>query len=676
MTDRNKSIIYWKWEDSTLDSDLIAKIDDLCNRTEMSTVCIGLHWLKRRYHDQKVFDALSRCSEELHKRGRSVVVEACPRNEGAAFFEKFPKDIGYVTTATEISLDSQGKGETVIDTTGIPHYWRMIEYEKPILLSAYTISKCGEYLFGQDSWQHAEKVVTLLPKDDNSTIVSVQAGQSSAGKSVVAFVGIPQPIPDLASERLPELYEEMLNHLKNANIDGVMSDEWGYDVIIRMEEQDNIDKKKPEIYFEHVTYSKDFAKRYEDICDGKLLEDLLYFYYQEEGCREKSIQKVNAYHKTFRTIMSKNDEDMYALAKQKLGADAFYGVHPTWWGNNYLQNFEGFKNGLYWWEAKRDIAQTDEIVIMPIRTALTHKWGCDYWYNMWYSMGTRDINTYYRETWNNVRFGGRTHYLAYECPNEAVVLELKPEGLLESIEEMDAVVRTLDPYQKASPDCRVLVLFGMENSLNWFYNDQAAPPWYPRHKILSTVLECADRIFDQYLCDLVPTSEIVNGSLSVKDGRVSYGTQVYDTVVLLAPDSLNKTCFLFLSQIDKSRFIVAGEAQEYDDGRRLTAEDCAILDSGKRIMDLFSPDEIISLLQQWNISTNRFTNGCVLQDGSLIFTAEGKYPVHNPLTVQETYQDLCVDFEGEDLLYLHQQEGKYTPIYQKGTCTLKMTDQV
>ncbi|MDE6274771.1 MAG: hypothetical protein K2L87_06980, partial [Clostridiales bacterium] len=78
---------------------------------------------------------------------------------------------------------------------------------------------------------------------------------------------------------------------------------------------------------------------------------------------------------------------------------------------------------------------------------------------MWYSMGTRDINTYYVETWRNLRFGGRTHYLGYECPNEAVVLELKPQGMLESIEDMDARVRMYDGVV-SQPDCKLLLLFG------------------------------------------------------------------------------------------------------------------------------------------------------------------------------------------------------------------------
>lgn len=672
MKAKNKSVIYWKWDDATLESDLAGKIEDLCSRMDVGSVFIGLHWIKHRFLDPEVQQALGLCCRELHSRGVRLISEACPRNEAATFFEQHPGEVAYVTTATEVALDGEGRGQALVDTTPIPHYWRVIGHVKPAVLRAFLMNKTGDHRYAPGSAVAADETAELAPQDENHTLVRVDAGREAAGKTAVVFVGIPQPIPDLASDAFGEFYTRLLEPLKAMGADGVMSDEWGYDVIIRIEDEgaDPDYYKKREIYFEHVTYSDNFARRYRQFCNRELKDDLLRFYYTEEGRRDLSVRCVNAYHAAFRDIMRRNDETMYSLCKEVMGPDTFYGVHPTWWGNNYLQNFEGFKNAFYWWEAKRDIAQTDEIVIMAIRTALAHKWGGDCWYNMWYSMGTRDIKTYYRDTWNSVRFSGRTHYLAYECPNEAVVLELKPEGLLESIEEMDAEVRMLDPVQNAMPDCRVLVLFGMQNALNWYYNDQTAPPWYPRHKVLSTVLECADRIFDQTLCDLVPTTEIENGSLFVDGGRVRYGSQEYDAVVLLGADSLSPACFPFLQKVDPARLIVAGEAREFDDGAPLTDACRAVLERGVRLPGLDCAEEIKKILRDWGIADNRFENGCVLQDGSLIFTAEGLEATHNPLTVQVKLGDLSVEFEGEDFLFLRHQNGAYAPLYPKGSCVL------
>ena len=672
MEAKNKSVIYWKWEDSTLESNLAAKVEDLCSRMDVGSVFIGLHWVKRAFRDPKLQEAVSLCAGELHKRGCRLIVECCPRNEAAAFFAAHPEDVAYVTTATELALDGEGRGSALVDTTPIPHYWRTAP-QSPALLRAFLMEKTGSHTYAAGSAEAADARTSLSPADGAHTRVAFDGGPEAAGKTAVVFIGIPQPIPDLASDAFSDFYAELLEPLRAAGADGVMSDEWGYDVIIRIEDEstDPDYYKKREIYFEHVAYTDNFARRYRQFSGRELRDDLLRFFYEEEGRRALCVRCVNDYHETFRDIMRRNDETMYALSKKILGPDAFYGVHPTWWGNNTLQNFEGFKNAFYWWEAKRDVAQTDEIVLMCIRTALAHKWGGNTWYNMWYSMGTRDIKTYYRETWNNVRFGGRTHYLAYECPSEAVVLELKPQGLLESIEEMDAEVRLLDPCQNALPDCRVLLLFGMQNALNWYYNDNPAPPWYPRHKVLSTVLETADRVFDDYLCDLVPTSEIENGSLFTDGGRVRYGSQEYDAVVLLAPDSLSPACFPFLEKLDASRLVVAGEAREFSDGTPLSAACRAVLDRGVRLEDLACAAEIKAVLKEWGIAENRFENGCVLQDGSLVFTADGENAVHNPLSVHIVHEGLRIDFEGEDVLFLQHENSTYNPIYPKGACRLQ-----
>ena len=249
---------------------------------------------------------------------------------------------------------------------------------------------------------------------------------------------------------------------------------------------------------------------------------------------------------------------MYETVKEVLGKDAFWGVHPTWWGSVDSLNFEFYKNGFYWWDAKRDYAQTDETILYCIRTALAHRFSSPVWYNMWYSMGTRDINTYYTETWRNLRYGGRTHYLGYECPNEAVVLELKPEGMLESIEEMDARVRLFDGAGAVQPDCRLLLLFGYEAVSNWA-DIGMTMPWKPQNPRLDAVLNTANAVFSELLCDLVPSYAAENASLFVNGrGRAQYGTQEYDAVVVLYPDGMAKAAEDFVRALPKDRLVLCG----------------------------------------------------------------------------------------------------------------------
>lgn len=671
MQPKNKSVMYWKWDDSIIASDLVWKINDLCDRFDLGSIFIGLHWIHHRFIDPEVQNALKLCCDEFHRRGVRVISEACPRNEAATYFEKYPEEIAWLTAATEITLDENGCGSAEVKVPPVDHYWRTIEHVKPAELVTFLIEKTGKGTFAPGSDRKVSGITTVSPEGKTAR-VQVDAGKDGAGKCAVVFVGIPQTIPDLASDGFGEFYEFLLRTVKEAGVDGVMSDEWGYDVILDVENADTDPQayRRRELYMEHLTWSKGFDRRYSQVCNRSLKDDLLRLFYTEDGNRAASIRCVNDYHAAFRAIMRSNDDTMYELCKKVLGPDAFYGVHPTWWGNNYLQNFEGFKNALYWWEAKRDIAQVDEIVIMAIRTALAHKWGGDTWYNMWYSMGTRDIKSYFRDTWNSVRYTGRTHYLGYECPNEAVVLELKPAGLLESIEEMDARVRPLDPVQNAMPDCRVLVLFGMQNALNWHYDTQVTPPWYPRHKVLTPVLQTADQLFGKYLCDLVPTTEIENGSLIADGGKVRYGTQTYDAVILLAPNSMSASCYSFLQKVDPRRLIVAGKATEFADGTPLTARCAAVLDRGIRLESIECADKLAEVLADWGIAPNRWDNGCVAQDGSVTFTAEGLKATGNPLSVHVCHGDTRIDFEGEDVLFLQPHGDGWKAVFPAGKCLI------
>ena len=295
MKSKNKSVIYWKWEDATLESDLAAKVEDLCSRMDAGSVFVGLHWVKRDFWDEKLQEAVALCARELHKRGRRLHVECCPRNEAAAFFQAHPEDVAYVTTATEIALNKDGRGSALTDTTPIPHYWRTAR-QQPALLRAFLLDKTGPRTYASGSAEGADGCVTLSPADDNRTLVAVDGGPGAAGRTAVVFVGIPQPIPDLASDAFADFYAAMLTPLKKAEADGVMSDEWGYDVIIRIEDEstDPDYYKKREIYFEHVTYTDNFARRYRRFCNRELRDDLLRFYYEEEGGRALCIRCVNA----------------------------------------------------------------------------------------------------------------------------------------------------------------------------------------------------------------------------------------------------------------------------------------------------------------------------------------------------------------------------------------------
>lgn len=662
MNTKNSTIMTWKWEDITLSMDMEAEIEELSSRFSPSMLCISLHWVHKSFDDTELQHKIKECQYYLEQKGIRLIVETCPRNEAAGFYRDYPEEsAAYLAHYETLTLDENGFGEKELPVETISHYWRLSsEYGIEKIDSALCFTPGAEYMTYEPDTLRPLQDVSLEHCGDFNRI-TVRAGKENAGRTAYVSLLTRQPIPDLASDRLPDYFRKMAGILKNTSpsIGGTFSDEWGYDVILKISEPNPYDDNN--LFIRHLPVSRAFAAKYAARFPGfSLKEDFFHFQYAPAGDPASRIAAINRYFTVYRSITEKNDKDMFEITREFFGEDAFYGVHPTWWGSVDSLNFEFFKNGFYWWNARRDIAQTDELVAMPIRTALSHKWGSSIFYNMWYSMGTRKIETYYHDTWNSVRFGGRTHHHSYRCPNEPVVLELAGEGLLESLEEMEKKVRMIDDLQKAAADCRVLVLFGMEAVSNWAlslgYDEQKllTPPWTPQNPKLDSVLNTANKLFDSCLCDLVPTSEVTDGSLFVQENALPrYGTQSYDAVLLFYPECMTQKCYEFLEALDKNRLIVCGGASLYADGTPLSGKDAALLQMACRSYPSIPEVSLLEAdLQAISVASNRRQLGCALQNGDWIFTAVGEKAVGNRLCVKETINGCAIDFEGNDFLYL------------------------
>lgn len=659
----NRSIMYWKWDNDVLDLSIMdKKADDLVSRTKIGNIFMGTQWIVDHFHGEKIGAAFRRSIEKMHAAGRKAMIECCIRNEGEPFYKKYPGEPSYLVSFYEGQADADGKGTFKVPAEPVWHYWRKRGDDgEHKVFCAHRLKKTGDFAYS-GAVRCDENVQTKIEKNGDGYEICVSFTGAEAGETVAVAIGFPQPIVDLAHPMLIPYFRDMVKHAKELGADGVFSDEWGYDMILKISEPNPYDDHR--LSLRHVSYSVHFEKKHREITGEPLLENLLALFYTDGARPAERVAAVNRYIKTLRLICTQNEDEMYAAVKEIMGPDAFWGVHPTWWGSVDKLNFEFFKNGFYWWDAKRDYAQTDETITYPIRTALAHRFSSPVWYNMWYSMGTRDINTYYPESWNNLRYGGRTHYLGYECPNEAVVLELKPAGMLESIEEMDARIRMYDGVC-SQPDCRLLVLFGFESVSNWA-DIGMEMPWPVENPRLDKVLNTAHALFKNVLCDLVPSYAAENGSLYLNEkGKTQYGTQEYDAVFVLFPGGMSAAAQKFVGALDPANVAVFYEEETGD------AESFAKSLAAKGVnvrKGVPSVEELTKLAGDMGVPANRFENGTVCQSGALIFTADGKLPAHNPLKLDFEWKGSRVVFEGEDSLWLSRDLDK--AIFPAGKLTV------
>lgn len=630
----NRSYLYWKWNHDIFDPDVMEqKVKDLTSRTEIGNIFIGMEWIHEDFCGPNITKAFKHGIDLLHKAGRKVMIECCIRGEGEEFYKSYPYEPAYLVSVYEGVADADGK--ISVPHEPVYHYWRKTgEHGEHKLYGAYRLTKSGEH-----SYSAAEKLDDAESRavaEGEGFAIEIASASLKEGDTVAVALGFPQPLPDLAHPMLIPYFRKMAEHAKEVGADGVFSDEWGYDIILKIETPNPYDDWKLSI--RHLSYSDYFEKEFVKETGESLKEHFIDLFY--EGS-EKRKDLIDGYMRAMRLICTRNEDGMYAAVKEIMGPDAFWGIHPTWWGNATKQYFEFFKNGFYWWDAARDIAQTDEMVSLPIRTALAHRFASPVWYNMWYSMGTRSIAGYFPETWNNLRYGGRTHHLGYECPNESVVLEFKPRGLLESIERIEKRVRLFDDVCQ-QPDCRLLLFFGFEAVSNWADVGREAP-WGPESPRLMKVLTSCNELFPQMLCDLVPSYSVENGSLFINENRkAQYGTQEYDAVIAYYPQRLTQQAKDFLRGLNAKALVIC-DGPEFAD---LAEKGAVVLDDVPPAANLMYIAEAVGAM------ANRSEEGCVFQDGSVMYATSGQKPTGNKLSIHEELGGLRIDFEGEDALWV------------------------
>lgn len=643
----NQSFLYWKWNHDIFNPAVMEeKVQDLCSRTQIGNIFVGMEWIHEPFTGPNITQAFKYGISLLHQQGRKVMIECCIRGEGKEFYDEYDFEPAYLVSVYEAKADADRK--ITVDHESVWHYWRKTgEHGEHKVFAAYRLEKDGEH-----SYKNAEKLSQVCSRaiamPDGTFRVEITAPKINEGDTIAVVLGFEQPLPDLAHPKLPEYFRKMAKHAKTVGADGIFSDEWGYDIILKIETPNPYDDFKLSI--RHFSYSGYFEEEFQKQTGKSLMDNMLALFYNHDINRKEI---VDGYWRTMRLICTRNEDAMYAITKEELGPDAFWGIHPTWWGNKNKQYFEFFKNGFYWWDAKRDIAQTDEMVSFPIRTALAHRFESPRWYNMWYSMGTRNIRGYFPETWTNLRFGGRTHYLGYECPNESVVLEFKPRGLLEAIESLDRRVRLFDSLD-SQPDCRVLLFFGFEAVSN-YVDFEREMPWAPESPRLMKTLDTCNELFPMMLCDLVPSYAVENGSLFVNEnGKAQYGNQEYDVVIALYPRRLTAEAKAFLGAVDPKKLVLC-DGEEVDD----------LAQKGAVVIDFVPPaDNLYFIAKELGAAENRTENGCVNQDGSLIFTSTGTEPIGNKLDVEMILSGKHIVFHGEDAVWISA-DGKRA-IYPKG----------
>ena len=365
-------------------------------------------------------------------------------------------------------------------------------------------------------------------------------GQS--GRTLCVVAAHTYLTPDVFAPHLLAFQREIVRLYARLPLAGLMKDEWGFP-------PDHSGNPAHDRYW----YSEAFARTYAERSGGReLLRDTLLMFSRETGRERERQAAINRYRKLCRERNAAIEDDYYRSAKETFGSNAFVGTHATWTSYPGVQEFR--KHGLDWWEAKRDIGQSDEAAPYPCRTSLAKRWGFPLWYNQFYSPRPGD---YARELWSGALSGGRLNvhplYPRSDLGLREAHLALMREEFMTGLHRL----RMLDFITRAPLDCPVAVVFGHACAMNW------AGPSYNRVGLEMASALCAGG----YPADLLPSSLIGVSALHTDpDGYVCLGPQRYRALVLYEPEFGDEQELAFFSKAAQGRtalFVVGGWTRDF-----------------------------------------------------------------------------------------------------------------
>ena len=369
---------------------------------------------------------------------------------------------------------------------------------------------------GLDGTISTDTVEEITGSCTGQGVVSISCSKKTAGRKACLMLATEITHPALFAPHAAEHQEKTIQVAAELGCAGALVDEGGLSSGI---------KGNPDGNF--YWYSRSMADLYARETGGRdIVRDYLLMWRGENGRERERNAAINRYLELILRGYSLFEDTLYRLTKKHLGPDAFVGWHPTWY---CLPNAgESMRHGMDWWAATRDYGQTDEATPYCIRTALSKKWPGPVWYNMYYAS---DPRAYEPLLWRYALAGGRLNW----APIFPLVKPEKRPGRTAAAQEPllrgklmrgECRIRLLNYITKAPLDCPVAVIFGHPAAMNWTW------PGY-----MQFGLDLADEFWlAGYYADLIPTSEIHNGSLKIdEDGYVRYGKQPYSAVVLYHP---------------------------------------------------------------------------------------------------------------------------------------------
>ncbi len=529
-------------------------------------------------------------------KGIGVLLDLDPRLGREEFYRRYPdemqkviilKDMPIQHVLTDFEIKSFSCGDHMTGN-GTPYYPMSGKFVKALIGNK---NSKGEII--AESLRDISRQVDIKLADANGVTGVFKSSEPTRFSHLFVLAEFTIFTPDVFSPHILDYQRQLIQLYSDLPLKGVAKDEWGFPPTQSI----IIDHKA---FWYSGFYDQSYQQRSGRV---SLLDDLLLMAF---GFQDKKTERLYAINKYMDMNYRRNKEiecRYYDDVKAAFGPNAIVAKHPTWYPR--INEYEIFKNGLSWWAAKRDWAQTDEITPLSACTALSKKFNSPNWLNEGYSDKVVD---YQRNIWRYALAGGRMVYHSL-YPDPFVKLKLtrsqrqlrRRGSLLDSdLIRAQGTIRLLNFISRSPLDCPVAFVFGHESLMNW-----AGDGYLDYGQQLSL-----DLWRNGYAVDLYPSSEITAGTFEITaDGYIKVGPQSYSALVLYNPNLCPQTIAEFFNSksIGKTALYRIGSWQRDKNGKAFNGnivlpEQFKVLDKKEALTKIISDLSAANVLTQTQLT--------------------------------------------------------------------------
>ena len=450
---------------------------------------------------------------EAHAHGIRVMMDVDPRIARHAFLAAHPDECERVVHVVRVRPDKDGRATASAART--EQLNDHMSWGSAKAYDATSASLLGGWAVRADG---SKRRVQPFVTEATANRCAAECAGFAADEDFVALFEFRLHSIDVFSPLLLPYTRELMEAYRALGVDGAMKDEWGHPPSYSFDP----------LFERNVAhwYSPHYAEAYAQATGGRVLaDDLVEMTFGGPGAEAM----VDAYN---RVNLERNvaiERHHYFTVKELFGDDTYVTKHSTWWGSLSWPEFR--HDGLDWWQAKRDWAQTDETTAVPVMLSLAKKFG-----KGWLNEGYQNAPEKYAvKLWQYALAGGRMVYHGvfpqkgprYETLSpRARILAGKTDILRENAAVAQSRIRLANVLSDSVADSPVAFVFGHMNLMNWLKKDTYADWGADKVAALTSA---------GWLTDAYPSSELKNFAVD-SAGWLKMGVQKYRALVLYHPD--------------------------------------------------------------------------------------------------------------------------------------------